>query len=66
MNNYYENIELSLQETVDAIREGQKKKYFHEKNKSYWESLESPKGKTKLISYESRVQTHQEDLSSSK
>ncbi|HSA83775.1 MAG TPA: hypothetical protein VLF20_02725 [Patescibacteria group bacterium] len=66
MNDYYNDVELSLQETVDAIREGQKKKYFHEKNKSYWEKQESLKGKTKMISYESRDQTHPEDLSSSK
>lgn len=36
MNDYYNDVELSLQETVDAIREGQKKKYFHLKSKDYW------------------------------
>jgi hypothetical protein len=34
---YYEHIELSFEETVQAIEEARKKKYFHEKNKPYWQ-----------------------------
>ena len=47
----YDSVELNEEEMNAAILEGKKKKYFHEKNKAYWEKLESKKGKTKLIEY---------------
>jgi thymidylate synthase len=46
---YYEHIQLSLEETVQAIEEGKKKKYFHEKNKSYWEEQEKKKVKSSRL-----------------
>lgn len=32
----YEHIVLTEKEKEDAILEGKKKKYFHERNKDYW------------------------------
>lgn len=32
----YESIELTEEETKDAILEGKKKKYFYLKSKDYW------------------------------
>ena len=65
--------DLDLEETVEAIRQGQLKKFFHERNKDHWAALESPKGKTKMVAYqqaeqassESKAQTHQVDSQSS-
>jgi hypothetical protein len=41
---FISEIELSEQEEKEALLEGRKKKYFHEKHKDYWQALE--KGKT--------------------
>lgn len=38
---YYDSIELTDQETKDAILEGKIKKYFKEKNKGYWQAQEN-------------------------
>lgn len=37
MTNYYDKIELSLTETVEAIQEAKRKKFFHIRNAWYWE-----------------------------
>jgi hypothetical protein len=42
---YYDHIKLSLEETIAAIEEGKRKKYFHEKSKAYWEQQEKSKVK---------------------
>lgn len=68
----YNSIELTPEELAAAILEGKKKKYFHERSKDYWASLE--KGKTKLVAYqqvqpssfESAIQNGPADCSSSK
>ena len=39
----YDNIELSEDELREAILEAKKKKFFHEKNKEYWEGQEVKK-----------------------
>jgi hypothetical protein len=44
----YEKVELTEEEIKAAILEGKKKKYFHEKNKGYWEAQERPKKTEKL------------------
>lgn len=65
-DDFYHGVELTEDEVAMAILEAKRKKWFHMKHADYWESLESKKGKTKLISYESRAQTPQEDSQSSK
>ena len=47
----YEYVELTPEEIEAAILEGKKRKYFHEKSKDYWASLESKQGTTKVIEY---------------
>lgn len=42
----YEKVILTPEEEMDAILEGKRKKYFHEKHKAYWEEKEKPKTKT--------------------
>ena len=44
----YDAIELTEEELKAAILEGKKKKYFHEKNKDYWEKQERPMSKKKV------------------
>jgi hypothetical protein len=39
----WDNIVLTDEEREAAIIEGKKRKYFHEKNKEYWEAQEKPK-----------------------
>lgn len=56
MNTIYDSIELTETEVQEALLERKKRKFFHLKNKSYWESLESKKGKTKVISYLSHTE----------
>lgn len=51
MSDFYNSIELTPEELQSAILEGKKKKYFHEKNKGHWASLE--KGTTKQVVYQS-------------
>ena len=34
----YDKIELTPEEIQEAILERKKKKYFHERNKKYWEA----------------------------
>lgn len=65
-DDFYKEVELTEQELAMAILEGKRKKWFHMKHAAYWESLESPKGKTKVISYESRAQTLPANSQSSK
>ena len=50
-DDFYHGIELTEDEVTMAILEAKRKKYFHVKNMEYWQNLESPKGKTKVISY---------------
>jgi hypothetical protein len=45
----YESIELTEEEIKAAIYEGKKRKYFHERNKDYWQSIESKKGETCIV-----------------
>jgi len=42
----YESIELTEEEIKAAIYEAKKKKYFHEKHKEYWQSLEHAEART--------------------
>ena len=68
---YYEHIQLTLEETIKAIEEGRRKKYFHEKNKDYWEQQEKQAieraeedkriAKLKRASLRSQVQTLPEE-----
>jgi hypothetical protein len=37
---FYDHIELTPKEVEAALLEARKRKYFHEKNKSYWEEQE--------------------------
>lgn len=37
MDNYYEDVPLTLEETIEGIRERQKKKWFHLRAVAYWE-----------------------------
>ena len=37
---WFDKIELTEDELKAAILEGKKKKYFHERNKEYWEAQE--------------------------
>lgn len=32
----WDNIELTEEEKAEALTEGRKRKYFHDKNKPYW------------------------------
>jgi len=46
---YYDIIELTPQEVEAALLEARKKKYFHEKHKSYWEEQEKNKVKSSRL-----------------
>lgn len=48
---FYEMVELTEEETKEALLEGKIKKYFKEKNKEYWQSQEN--GKTRKQLHES-------------
>lgn len=38
---FYESIQLTEEEVKLALLEGRKRKYFYERSKEYWESLEN-------------------------
>ena len=44
----FESVELTEEEIKAALLEGKKKKWFHEKNKEYWDNQERPKVKELL------------------
>ena len=43
---FYDSIELTEQETKDALLEARKKKYFKEKHREYWASQEKKGSRT--------------------
>lgn len=46
---YYSNIFLTPEEIEEALEEGRKKKFFHQKSREYWTDQE--KGVTKTEEY---------------
>lgn len=46
---FYNEIILTEEETREALLEGRIKKYFHEKNREYWQSLEEKKIKNRHV-----------------
>jgi hypothetical protein len=46
---FYDHIELTPEEVEAALLEARKRKYFHEKNKSYWEEQEKKKVKSSRL-----------------
>lgn len=47
---YYEFVELTEEEIKCAILEWKKRKFFYERSKEYWESLEQPKKPARKVS----------------
>lgn len=57
----YDSIELTETEIQEALLERKKRKFFHLRNREYWEKQESLKGKTKVISYLSDIKNPHKD-----
>lgn len=59
---FYEAIELTEEEIKAAILEGKKRKFFKERSKEYWQSLEKEKAPKKELSICSAGGTRTHDL----
>ena len=60
MDEFYGEIELTPEEQADAILEGKKKKYFHEKHKDHWEEEEVVIKGNKRIVIKGNVTGHED------